>query len=221
MTHPLLARHLLSHEQLKDRISHELLTTKIDSFDALLDGLPRGAITEIAGAPTSGRTSFMQAFLAAATCEGEFCAVVDACDTFDPHTAAASGADLTRLLWVRCGGSVEQAIRCADLLIHSGGWGVIVLDLAGLPPESVRRLPLSWWYRFRRAVENTPAVLLILEREPFVKACASLALDMQPARALWSGGHPDFRLLRGTQVEVRPKKPVRSQTAHFETLALA
>ena len=221
MSHPLLARHLLSEAQLQDRLSRSFIPTKLMELDAELEGFPRGAITELTGPASSGRTSLMQAFLAAATAEGEYCAVIDGSDTFDPHTAAAAGADLSRLLWVRCAGNPEHAMQCADRLIHAAGWGAVLLDLGDVSPQIVRRIPISWWYRFRRAVENTPTAVIVIEREPFVRACATMAIEMRPARAVWSGAHPDFRVLRGTAVELTPKKPARSAAPRFETRALA
>lgn len=213
-----LAAHLLSKSHLRNRATPEFTATKIDEVDRVLEGFPQGAISEIYGAPSSGRTALTQAFLAAATAAGQFVALVDGSDAFDPASAGAAGIDLSRLLWVRCR-NAEQALKCADLLIHAGGWGAVVLDLAGLDPAIVRRTPLSWWYRFRRAVENTPTVLLVLEREPNVKACASLALEMQPAGPVWSGAHSDFQVLRAAQIKIAPRKPMRSETPRFEARA--
>jgi recombination protein RecA len=221
VAHPLLARYLLSEAQLQDRLSRSYITTKVPAFDAALEGFPRGAITELTGPASSGRTSLVQSFLAAATTDGEYCALIDASNNFDPQSAAAAGADLTRLLWVRCSGNPEHAMQCADRLIHAGGWGAVIVDLGDIPPAVVRRIPISWWYRFRRAVENTPTAVLVMEREPFVRACAAMALEMRSARAVWSGAHGDFRVLRGTAVELRPKKPVSSAAPRFETRALA
>jgi hypothetical protein len=107
------------------------------------------------------------------------------------------------------------------MLIHAGGWGVIVLDLAEIAPQTVRRIPISWWYRFRRAVENTPTSLVIVEREPFVKACASLAVDLSGMHAVWSGRHRDFRVLKSARIELSSRKPIRAETATFEARALA
>jgi hypothetical protein len=98
---------------------------------------------------------------------------------------------------------------------------LIALDLASVPPQHVRRIPISWWYRFRRAVENTPAAFLVFETEPFVRSCASLSLEMRPVRPQWDGNHPDFRVLRATAVEVKSRKPVRSEPARFSARALA
>lgn len=221
MTSPILARHLLSEQQINDKLNRGFLTTHINELNAVLEGFPRGSITEISGPASSGRTTLLETALAAATSRGEFCAFIDAADSFDPHSAAAAGVDLTRLLWVRCGGQADNALKCADLLVHAGGWGIIALDLAGIAPQTVRRIPISWWYRFRRAVENTPAAMLVLEREPFVRACASLAVELAPVKPVWSGNHAGFRVLEGAKVEARSKKPIRFETARFQARALA
>lgn len=209
-TRPAIDRFLLTQAELAQQLSREYLNTGLNLYDRTAGGIPRGAVTEIYGPPTSGKTTFVQTFLANATRQGEFCALVDASNNFDPASACAAGADLSRLLWVRCRDAV-QALKSADLLIHSGGWGVVILDLGNIAPQIVRGLPISYWYRFRRAVENTPTAFLVLEREPYVKNCAVMAIEMQPAKTLWSGTHPDFRLLRGVNAHITPRKPVRSQ----------
>jgi len=70
-------------------------------------GLPRGALTEIVGTDSSGRTSLMLSLLAQMTWRAEVCALVDSTDAFDPHSAAEAGADLERVLWVRCSSNVS------------------------------------------------------------------------------------------------------------------
>ena len=76
---------------------------------------------------------------------------------------------------------LTQVLKATDLLLQSGGFGMVVVDLADVPPRFARRIPLASWFRFRRAVENTPTVLLVVEQEPYAKTCASLALRMQPS----------------------------------------
>src|SRR5260370_1261011 len=134
------------------------------ALDALIQGFPRGAISEITGPDSSGRTALAYSVLAAATAKLEICAYVDTNDSFDPCSAAATGIALDRLIWVRCGGRAEHAMKAADNLLHAGGFGVVVLDLCHVP--QARRIPLSYWYRFRLAIENTQAILLLVEREP-------------------------------------------------------
>jgi hypothetical protein len=184
----------------------------IPAIDALTGGLPRGCLTEIYGPSSSGRTTLFLAALAAATRRGEFCVVVDASDALDPHSVAAAGVELDRLLWIRCDGDsqkensprrrrdtektsvpqdriesrnmnqsehrLEQVLRATDLLLESGGFGLIVLDLGDLPSQAARRIPLTTWFRFRRAIENKPTILLAIEQFPIAGSCSSLLLQL-------------------------------------------
>ncbi len=183
----------------------EMVSSGIAAIDALTGGLPRGCLTEIYGPASSGRTTLLLAALSAATHRGEVCAVVDAGDALDPQSAADAGVDLDRMLWVRCGTinslrrhrgteeknhknknalrhpehSLEQLLRAADLLLESGGFGLIALDLADLLPQIARRIPLTTWFRFRRAVEHTPTVLLAMERQSIAGSCSSLLIKLR------------------------------------------
>ena len=73
---------------------------------------------------------------------------------------------------------VEQALRAADLLLQSGGFGLIAIDLAGVPVKIARRIPLTTWFRFRRAIEPTPTILLAIAEQPCAQTCATLCLGM-------------------------------------------
>jgi hypothetical protein len=42
------------------------------------------------------------------------------------------------------------------------------------------------WFRFRRALEYTPTILLVLERESNAKSCASLVLQLRAQGTTWS-----------------------------------
>ena len=81
----------------------EMVSSGIPQLDLLTGGIPRGCLTEICGAASSGRTSVLLFALARATQRGEVCALVDASDAYDPASAAAAGMEMSRLLWVRCG----------------------------------------------------------------------------------------------------------------------
>jgi hypothetical protein len=76
---------------------------------------------------------------------------------------------------------LEQVLRATDLLLESGGFGMIVLDLSDLPPQAARRIPLTTWFRFRRAVENKPTILLSIEQQPIAGSCSSLLLQLGSA----------------------------------------
>ena len=123
--------------------------------------------------------------LASRTAASEVCALVDARDSFDPTSAEAAGVKLKHLLWVRCR-NVDQALRSTDLLIQGGGFGLIALDFGDTPAQVVRYVPLQVWFRFRRAVESTPTILVVLEQESNAKTCASLVLQLRMQEAQWS-----------------------------------
>src|SRR6202142_4072285 len=130
-----------------------------------LAALPRGTICEILGEPSTGRTALAHSMLATATLGGEVVAVVDSHDTFDPASARKAGADLGKLLWVQCGHRLETALKATDLILHSGGFGLIVLDLGELTSGALQKIPTSYGYRFQRAVEHTTSALLIVARQ--------------------------------------------------------
>jgi len=221
-------------------------------MDALAGGLPRGALTEIFGPASSGRTSLLLAALAEATQRQEVCALVDVGDAFNPESAVFAGADLKRLLWVRTGcpgarklrsqmqstcsptdhhknwsACLEQALKTTDLLLQSGGFGMVIVDLADVPPQAARRIPLTSWFRFRRAVENTPTVLLVMEQEPYAKTCASLVLKMnaikmnmftaQPASVL--AHHPPINFTNHipAHAQIFRGLPVQAEVVHART----
>src|SRR5713101_2576168 len=198
----------------------ETLPTGLPALDALIPGFPRGAISEIIGPDSSGRTTLVHSLLAASTAKFEICAYVDTCDSFDPVSAAAAGVALSQLVWVRCGNNAEHALKAADSLLHAGGFGVVALDLCQIPARVSNRIPISYWYRFRRAIENTPTILALMERDPMAKSCASLMLEMKRKKTVWAGA-PGFQLLREVEVEAVSRKPVRPDTANLKVKAPA
>ena len=289
----------------------------INGLDALTGGVPRGALTELFGPASSGRSSVMLSLMASVTRRQEVCALIDVTDSFDPLSGEAAGIDLRRMLWVRCGKSgqctvdsgqkvvsassqsrprsssmnsvappakniswsihqnydtrlrhaitggcfemtrgreavasspqqmwerahsarsvmgrkpvqpeqgstpasllcgragiypgvsdapltralapdksptskwtrLDQALKATDLLLQSGGFGLIVIDLGDISAEQAHRIPLTSWFRFRRVVENTPTILLLVARDSCAKTCASLVLQLS-GNGQWSG----------------------------------
>ncbi len=285
-----------------------LVTCGNGALDALLEGgLPLGAISEVTGPASSGRTSIALALLAAASTEGA-CAYVDASDTLCPGSAASAGAHLRNVLWVRFGptGAVvqagaplreshpaasrqvqgssghmhprmeskgmapalqqvlaqkierrqrkaegtpghpnqplglgiaspdqiawehfnarkvdesdplrqldrlaaaaarpqepvpasmpkhsfapqpldrlERAVRATDQILQSGGFRVVVLDIASVPVQHALRIPAATWFRFRRAAQESDAVLLVLTEEPCARSSAACVLQCTPGR---------------------------------------
>lgn len=173
--------------QLHEKRPAEVISTGIPEIDSFtLGGLPRGAITEIFGRASSGRTSFMLSALANATRHEEVCAVVDTSNSFDPKSATRAEISCERLLWIRCANNLEHAFKATDLLLQGGGFGLVLLDLGDVPGNSAKRIISSWWYRFRRTLEPTPTALVVIAEESCVRSCAALALELTGETSLWS-----------------------------------
>ncbi|WP_158792124.1 hypothetical protein [Granulicella sp. L60] len=155
----------------------------IDRFKAF----GRGTLVEICGAPSTGRTTLLHGLLAQCTAGGEAAAVIDTSDTFDPVSASQSGVVLREVLWVRCGvprnqgralSRLDQALGAIDLLLQNGGLGLIALDLANVPIRDARQIPLSAWFKFRRAVEDTRTLLVVLAQQPNAGSSSATMLDV-------------------------------------------
>jgi len=115
---------------------------------------------------------------------------------------------------------LEQGLKSTDLLLHSGGWGVVVLDLGDISWIEARRIDLSTWFRFRRAIENTPTILLLLGEESCAKSCASLVLRCQRRADHWSRAAANIQTgastFEGFEVQGEVKRSrVLSQPADF------
>jgi hypothetical protein len=172
--------------------------------------IPRGALTEIAGTASSGRTAFLCSLLAAASAKQEFCALIDTQDAFDPASAAHAGVRLSQILWVRCGGNVEHALKAADWLAQGGGFGLVALDLGDTPLKIAHRIPLAAWFRLRHGVENTMTALVSLAQRVHASSCSALKIELSRTRTIWRGTGPG-RLLQGFAVTAAHVKNHRRQ----------
>jgi hypothetical protein len=199
----------------------DLAATGVALVDrALGGGLRRGHLSEIVGQRSTGRSAVVCRALAAAAGRGELVALVDACDRFDPQSAAASGLDLSRLLWVRDTGEVARAIKAMNLVLQAGGFGLVVLDLADAPARMVRALPFTTWFRLARVIEGSQTVALLLAAEHLARSSGGATIDMDerpetlrprmrdvpaPAavRARWVGASDRARLLHGLDTHAR------------------
>jgi recombination protein RecA len=280
------------------RLLRPVASTGIPVLDELLEGgLPLGAITEMVGPECSGRTSLALSFVSQMTQTGKACAWIDVSNALDPESAAATGVDLSRLLWVRCGvppststqsiatdgfalpekylipppikkglhgggfgphprnevkglsdavggflrvevtaprcaepqrrikperevfepnpprqlathrkpvvsrkpwSRLEQALRVTDLLLQSGGFSAIVLDMGSIAPEYASRVPLATWFRYRAAAEKSQASILLLTQHACAKSSAGLVLRLQPGNAL----HEEKTVFTGVEYRV-------------------
>ena len=152
---------------------------QVQGLDAYLQGgLPAGQLSEVVGPVSSGRTTLVWQWMAAATRRGDTVALIDTFDRFDPASAVACGVDLDRLLWVRgqaisktaCAvdpvwlpgvrtvdgpgtmveRTLDRALKALNLVLQSGVCPVVVLDMGDVPMTALRRIPYTTWLRVQR-----------------------------------------------------------------------
>jgi hypothetical protein len=185
----------LSRSLREEEEEHPPLPTAVPALDRLLDGgLPRGHLVELVGGRSSGRFSALLAALAAATGTGEAAGLVDLGDNLDPAAAAALGADLERLLWLRPT-TLQQAVAAAEMLLGAG-FPLVALDL-GNPPVRGGRGVEAVWLRLARAARSHGAALLVGSPYRVSGTAASVVIKAEQARAVWQGGTGSPWLLDG------------------------
>jgi RecA/RadA recombinase len=193
----------------------------IEAIDALLGGgFPGHRISEVVGAPSSGRTSVALSLLAHTTRDvGELVAVVDRADAFDPSSAEAAGVDLDRVLWARVD-EARAALRCVERLLETGGIPLVLLDLGAPALASSRSrdrgaTSSSVWIRLARCAAQTRSALVVLTPERTIGAQAEVALEMQPTRPCFSGTPSLLEQLETRAVLLRHRTAPTHRTATF------
>jgi hypothetical protein len=172
-----------------------------EGIDGLLGLFTPGRLSEIVGPRSSGASSLLLALVARITTSGSRegggqVAFVDGMDALDPTSIAAAGADLSALLWVRCGGRLRVALSAADLLARCPGFALVVLDLDDLGP-----VPASASIRLQRAVEGTDTILIVRGERHREGSPASLVLATRRLAPQWMGLRQLTRLV-GLRSEV-------------------
>jgi recombination protein RecA len=105
--------------------------TGFAELDAVLQGgIPRGRLTEIVGQAGSGITTLVQAVIARTLADGGWVAVIDATRTLAPRDWGQLIAAYGPRLWMVRPPLTERrrAAWCADLLLRTGAFALVVLD---------------------------------------------------------------------------------------------
>ena len=101
-----------------------------------IGGLPRGRVVEIYGPESSGKTTLTLEVIAQCQKLGGTAAFIDAEHALDPIYAGKLGVNVEELL-ISQPDTGEQALEVADIMVHSGGIDVLVIDsVAALVPKA-------------------------------------------------------------------------------------
>ena len=103
-------------------------------------GFARGHLSEIVGRDRrAGRRSLCRDARRGSRRAAKRSRSIDACDRFDPASAARPALDLGELLWVRERATRPRALKAMNLVLQAGGFGLVVFDLADVPRAALRR----------------------------------------------------------------------------------
>lgn len=134
------------------------LPTGVAALDAVLTGggLPRGRLTEIVGPAGSGKTTLTRAIVEATVAAHGWVAYVDAQRTLDARDWVHLGDE--EGVWIIRPRDAGRAAWCADVLLRSGAFALVVLDGApALTKSAAVRLT-------RLARESNAAFVVLGER---------------------------------------------------------
>ncbi len=141
----------------RPHVGDPTLPTGIAALDAALTGggLPRGRLSEVVAAPGGGATALAWQWVAHALQTGIWAAVIDARGTLAPQDwapfAAHEGA------WIIHPPTPARAAWCADIVLRSGAFGLVVLDS---PPALARETIV----RLTRLAYDADAALVQIHR---------------------------------------------------------
>lgn len=174
------------------------LRSFIGPIDLLLEGgLPRGRISEITGRKSSGKTTLALTFIATATRRGEIAAIIDWEGACDPESIAATGAALSRILWIhpqpamgsgtpghRASPILKNCLKVAEMVLEAGGFGLLVIDLG----ERSFALAPGAAFRIARVAERAGTAVIVLAGRPVCGTFAATNLALERRQALFSRG---------------------------------
>jgi hypothetical protein len=173
------------------------LVTGIGVLDAVLpnSGLPRGWLTELVGAPGSGKTTIVRQMIERAVTDGWWVAYVDAARTLTPRDWTHISESARDGLWMVRPHDAARGAWCADILLRSGAFALVVLDGA---PMLARNLAV----RLTRLARDSDAAFLVLGDDTKASELAG-SLRLRVKRVT------QFRRQRELSIERRDIEPLQ------------
>ena len=109
----------------------------------------------------------------------------------------------------------ETAWRAVNLVTSADGFGVIVLDLGGVPGRRLNPWRNRPWMRLMQTLKGGSTVFVILAPRRLTCGVSSLAVELNRRKTHWAGRQGISLLLDGVEVQVR----VVSQRVRHEKTA--
>jgi hypothetical protein len=104
--------------------------------------------------------------------------------------------------------TVDRALKALNLVLQAGGFGVVAIDLADVPPAALTRVPFTTWLRVQRTIEGSDTACVLVVPEPLARSAGGLSLTLTGCTT-WAGTADPSRRLAGVNVRVRVVSPRR------------
>ena len=160
------------------------LGTGIAELDAALShrGIPRGRLTEVTGTRGSGKATLLHRVVMETISRGLGAAYVDASRTLAPRDWAGVASEAGDAFWVVRPKQASRGAWCADVLLRSGAFALVVLD--GAPP-----LTRSTAVRLTRLAHDAAAALVVVGGDHSRPSMLSGALWLRVSRVRRKSRH--------------------------------
>ncbi len=100
----------------------------------------------------------------------------------------------------------DRALKALNLVLQAGGFSLVAIDLADVPPVRLRQIPFTTWPRVQRVIEGSDTACVLLTPEPLARSAGGLTLSLA-GRSTWTGASDRSRLLQGVDLRVRVVSP--------------
>jgi recombination protein RecA len=89
--------------------------------------------------------------------------------------------------WTRV---LDRAVKAVNLVLQAGGFDLVVLDLAEVLPEAIRRLPFTTWFRLQRTLEGSRTACVLAVPAPIARSAGGVTIALARGQAMAGSGQP-------------------------------
>jgi hypothetical protein len=83
--------------------------------------------------------------------------------------------------------SLDRAVKALNIVLQAGGFGLVVLDLAEIAAQTIKRLPYTTWLRLQRVIEGSETACVLIGSEPIARSAGGVTVQLaagQTARVI-------------------------------------
>jgi recombination protein RecA len=102
--------------------------------------------------------------------------------------------------------ALDRALKALNLVLQAGGFSLVAIDLADVPPVRLRQIPFTTWPRVQRVIEGSDTACVLVTPEPLARSAGGLTLSLA-GRSTWAGVSDRSHQLQGIDLRMRVVSP--------------